>query len=321
MNQKKPRNKINGWMVLDKPAGLSSTQALGRVKWLLNADKAGHGGTLDPFATGVLPIALGEATKLISYVLDGKKSYAFTAIWGETRNTDDYTGEVTATSANRPTPDAIKNALEKFRGTFQQMPPQFSALHVNGERAYNLARSGETVELQPREVTITRFDYVGSPPENIPVHSANFIVDCSKGTYIRSLARDLGAALGCLGHVKALKRLRCGPFTLKQAISLENLEEIGQKKGGLERFQAVLLPLATVLDDIPALAVNEVETRRLRQGQHVIVHPLRIASLKQALLGTDIIMVKHNDDCVALAKIDGHAAHVKVVPVRVFHLS
>ncbi|MDX1921704.1 MAG: tRNA pseudouridine(55) synthase TruB [Alphaproteobacteria bacterium] len=309
MNNKKPRNKINGWLTLDKPAGLSSTQALGRVKWLLNADKAGHGGTLDPFATGVLPIALGEATKLISYVLDGKKSYAFTAIWGESRNTDDYTGQITATSVNRPTPDMIAKALEQFRGTFQQMPPQFSALHVNGERAYDLARAGETVELQTREVTITRFDYMGSPDE----HSANFIVDCSKGTYIRSLARDLGRTMGCLGYVKTLKRLACGPFTLTNAISLETLEEIGQKEGGLERFQTVLSPLATVLDDIPALAVNEVETRRLRQGQHVIVHPLRITSLQS----TEIIMVKHNDECVALAKIDGHAIH----PVRVFHLS
>ncbi len=309
MNNKKPRNKINGWLVLDKPAGLSSTQALGRVKWELNAEKAGHGGTLDPFATGVLPIALGEATKLISYVLDGKKSYAFTAVWGEARDTDDYTGKVTATSDNRPTPEAITKALEKFRGTFQQMPPQYSALHVNGERAYDLARAGETVELQTREVTLTRFDYIGSPD----AHSADFIVDCSKGTYIRSLARDLGRAMGCLGHVKTLKRLTCGPFTLEQAISLETLEKIGQKEGGLERFQTVFMPLATVLDDIPALAVNEVETRRLRQGQHVIVHPLRIASLQT----TDVIMVKHGEECVALAKVDGHTVH----PVRVFHLS
>ncbi|NDE89811.1 MAG: tRNA pseudouridine(55) synthase TruB [Alphaproteobacteria bacterium] len=307
---KKQKQKINGWLILDKPAGLSSTQALGRVKWELNAEKAGHGGTLDPFATGVLPIALGEATKLVNHVLDGKKSYAFTAVWGQARDTDDCTGKTIATSDARPTPEAITAALQKFTGTFQQMPPQFSALHVNGERAYDLARAGETVELQTREVTLTRFDYVGSPD----AHSADFIVECSKGTYIRSLARDLGQVLGCYGHVKTLKRLSCGPFTMAGAISLETIEKIGQKEGGLERFQAVLLPLATVLDDIPALAVNEVETRRLRQGQHVIVHPLRITALMQS---TDIIMVKHGEDCVALAKVDGHIVH----PVRVFHLS
>lgn len=307
--EKIPKQKINGWLILDKPQGLSSTQALGRVKWELNADKAGHGGTLDPFATGVLPIAFGEATKLINHVLDGKKSYAFTAIWGEARDTDDYTGKVIGTSPNRPTPDAIIEAIKQFTGTFQQMPPQFSALHVNGERAYDLARAGETVELATREVTLTRFEYLGSPDE----HSADFVVDCSKGTYIRSLARDLGRVLGCLGHVKTLKRLACGPFNINQAISLESIEKIGQKEGGLERFQAVLLPLATVLDDIPALAVNEVETRRLRQGQHVVVHPLRVASLQS----TDLFMVKHGNDCVALAKCDGHTIH----PVRVFHLS
>lgn len=306
---KKPREKINGWLILDKPAGLSSTQALGRVKWEFNADKAGHGGTLDPFATGVLPIAFGEATKLINHVLDGKKSYAFTAVWGEARDTDDCTGKVIGTSTARPTPDAIKEAIKKFTGTFQQMPPQYSALHVNGERAYDLARAGETVELKTREVTLTRFDYISSPDE----HSADFIVNCTKGTYIRSLARDLGHVLGCFGHVKTLNRLACGPFTLAQAISLESIEKIGQKEGGLERFQAVLLPLATVLDDIPALAVNEVETRRLRQGQHVVVHPLRVASMQT----TEFIMVKHGDECVALAKCDGHIVH----PVRVFHLS
>ncbi len=306
---KTPRDKINGWIILDKPAGLSSTQALGRVKWILNADKAGHGGTLDPFATGVLPIAFGEATKLINHVLDGNKSYAFTATWGETRDTDDMTGNVTATSSIRPTPDEIRQAILKFTGTFQQMPPQFSALHVNGERAYDLARAGETVELKTREVTLTRFEYIGSPDD----HSADFIVDCTKGTYIRSLARDLGRGLGCLGHVKTLKRLGCGPFTLSSAISLETLEKIGQKEGGLERFQTVLLPLATVLDDIPALAVNEVETRRLRQGQHIVVHPLRVAIIKNS----ELIMIKHGEACVALATCDGHTLY----PARVFHLS
>jgi tRNA pseudouridine55 synthase len=301
--EKIPKDKINGWLILDKPVGLTSTQSLGRVKWLLNAAKAGHGGTLDPFATGVLPMALGEATKLISHVLDGKKSYAFTAQWGAATNTDDCTGTTIATNTTRPTPNQIISAIQKFTGTFQQMPPQFSALHVNGERAYDLARAGETVELQ------TRVDYLGSPDE----HTADFEVDCSKGTYIRSLARDIGAMLGCLGHVKTLKRLSCGPFTMAQTISLAKLDEIGQKEGGLERFQAFILPLGAVLDDIPALAINEVETRRLRQGQQLIVHPARLTAALQA---AQIITVKHGDDLVALATLD----ETSLQPVRVFHL-
>src|SRR5688572_27857587 len=210
---KKKKNNISGWLVLDKPEGLSSTQALGRARWALNAAKAGHGGTLDPFATGVLPIALGEATKLMSYVLDGDKIYRFTARWGEARDTDDLTGTVTQTSAKRPTPEEIQAALPRFTGTISQMPPRYSALHINGERAYDLARQGKEVPLKSREVTVKRFTYLGSPTPD----EAEFEVECGKGTYIRALARDLGEVLTCLGHVSVLKRLKSGPFTLENA--------------------------------------------------------------------------------------------------------
>lgn len=306
---KLPKQNLSGWVNLDKPAGLSSTQAMAKVRWLYNAAKSGHGGTLDPFATGVLPIAFGEATKLINYVLDGSKTYRFKIKWGEARNTDDLTGIITSISANRPTHADIEAALPAFRGAIQQTPPQFSALHVNGERAYDLARAGEVVELAPRSVTISRFELMDVPNAN----EAVFEVDCSKGTYIRSLARDLGQNLGCLGHVNLLIRQRCGPFTLNHAISLEKLEEIRQKDAGLEEVQTTLLPLGSVLDDIPALNVNEEEARRLRQGQAIRLHPGRITPHIQS---ASPFCVRDHYGLVAMAElIDGF-----VKPARVFKL-
>jgi tRNA pseudouridine55 synthase len=299
---------INGWVVLDKPEGLSSTQAMAKVRRALNANKAGHGGTLDPFATGVLAIALGEATKLVNYVLDGTKTYQFEIAWGEARDTDDITGKTIRTSDKRPSAEDIKNILPRFIGAIQQIPPQFSALHIDGERAYDIARRGETMELEARSITIYDLKYVGSEGTN----SASFEVSCSKGTYIRSLARDMGEALGCFGYVKALKRLRTGPFQLTQAISLAKLEEMGQKDAGPEGFRACVYPLAAVLDDIPAVTVNEMETRRLRQGQGIVLHPLR---LTEALTQSPIIAVKDDCDLVALASLEANV----LKPVRVFH--
>jgi tRNA pseudouridine55 synthase len=310
---KKQKNNISGWLVLDKPEGLSSTQALGRARWALNAAKAGHGGTLDPFATGVLPIALGEATKLMSYVLDGDKIYQFTVRWGEARDTDDLTGAVTQTSDKRPTIDEITAALPRFTGTISQMPPRYSALHINGERAYDLARQGKDVPLKAREVTVKRFTYLGSPNPD----EAEFEVECAKGTYIRALARDLGETLTCLGHVKTLKRLKSGPFTLENALTIKNLlektEEFRQKDASLNDYQALVLPLAAALDDIPALLVSEQEAQRLRQGQDIRLHPLRI---EETMREKKLVAAKDQRGLVALAHIEWD----DLQPVRVFNI-
>jgi tRNA pseudouridine55 synthase len=309
----KVKNHISGWIVLDKPVGWSSTQAVGKVRWSFNAAKAGHGGTLDPFATGVLPIALGEATKLMSYVLDGDKSYRFTVRWGETRDTDDHTGQVMQTNDQRPTPEQIIARLPGFLGTISQMPPKFSALHIDGQRAYDLARKGEEVTLAPREIKVHRFQYLGSPTP----HEAEFEVDCGKGTYIRSLARDLGNLLGCLGHVSALKRLKSGPFTLENAIAGEKLlakgEEFRHKGAGLEDLQSMVLPLASALDDIPAVMVSEQEARRLRQGQDIRLHPLRIAD---AMRTAKVVAAKDALGLVALTQLKWE----DLQPVRVFNI-
>lgn len=310
---KQPKNPISGWIVLDKSVGMTSTQAVGKVRWSFNAAKAGHGGTLDPFATGVLPIALGEATKLMSYVLDGDKTYRFMVRWGEARATDDLTGEVTQSSEAWPTPEQIRVSLPRFMGTITQMPPQFSALHVDGQRAYDLARKGEEVPLHPREVHVHRFDYLGSPSP----HEAEFEVECGKGTYIRALARDMGQMLGCFGHVSALKRLKSGPFTLEKAVATEKLlalgEEFRHKGAGLDGLQAMILPLTSALDDIPAVSVSTQEAQRLRQGQDIRLHPLRI---EESMRNSPVIAAKDALGLVALTQLKWESLQ----PVRVFNI-
>src|SRR6185369_8166034 len=241
---KRPKQKVDGWVVLDKPLGMGSTQAVGRVRWLFGAQKAGHGGTLDPLATGVLPIALGEATKTVPFVIDGRKEYRFTLQFGEARSTEDAEGEVTATSEVRPTDGAIRAALASFIGAIEQMPPVFSALKVDGKRAYDLARAGEAVALKPRQVTIERLELLGRPDAD----HADFVVGCGKGTYIRSLGRDLARAVGTVGHLSALRRTAVGPFREEAAISLSKLEALGHNSPLL----GALVPVATALDDIPA---------------------------------------------------------------------
>ena len=201
MARKRKGDKIDGWINLDKPIGLTSTQAMAKVRWLLKAQKAGHAGTLDPLATGILPIALGEATKTISFIQDGLKTYSFTVRWGEQRDTDDMEGKVIATSDNRPSEDQIRALLPKYTGDILQTPPKFSAIKIDGERAYDLARDGEEVELQPREVYIGSLGLLETRPDE-----ADFLMTCGKGTYVRSLARDMGRDLGCLGFITALKR-------------------------------------------------------------------------------------------------------------------
>ncbi|MBV8060640.1 MAG: tRNA pseudouridine(55) synthase TruB [Alphaproteobacteria bacterium] len=259
------KNTVHGWLVLDKPLGLTSTQALGKVRRLLGGKKVGHGGTLDPLATGILPLAFGEATKLIPYVMDNDKGYEFTVRWGEARTTDDSEGTVTAASDARPTRDAILAALPAFTGVIQQTPPIYSAIKLEGERAYDLARAGEQVELASRQVDIYELTFIDQPDAD----HARFYVSCGKGMYVRSLARDLALKLGTYGYVSALRRTHVGPFSLENAISLENLEALGHKNAAL----TALLDLQAALDDIPGLTLTASEAQRLRSGQEVMIRP------------------------------------------------
>ncbi len=301
MSSKRPKNKVDGWVVLDKPLGMGSTQAVGKVRWLFAAEKAGHGGTLDPLATGVLPIALGEATKTVPYAMDASKTYRFTLRFGEARSTDDAEGEVIATSDVRPTDEAIRAALGQFTGEIEQMPPAFSALKIGGQRAYDLARAGETVDLKPRTVTIDRLELLARPDAD----HADFVVGCGKGTYIRSLGRDLAKALGTVGHLSALRRTAVGPFREEAAISLPKLEALGHNS----RLLGALVPVATALDDIPALALTGTQADRLRHGQPVLL-------TRDAPPSGTLVRAESGSKLVALVRSDGAALQ----PVRVFNL-
>ncbi len=257
---------LHGWIVVDKPVGPSSAQVVGKLKWALRQGghgkvRIGHGGTLDPLASGVLPVALGEATKLTGHLLNGPKAYRFTVRFGTSTSTDDAEGEVVATSPVRPDAKAIRAMLPRFTGPIRQRPPAYSALKVEGQRAYRLARAGEAPELAERELVIHGLDLVASGPD-----SATLDVRCSKGTYVRSLARDLATALGTVGHVADLRRTSAGPFTLDQALALDKWVELVH---GPAPEQA-LLPLTAGLDDIPALAVEPHEAAALKQGRRLM---------------------------------------------------
>jgi tRNA pseudouridine55 synthase len=219
MARKKKGRAVSGWVILDKPVGMGSTEAVSKVRWLYKAEKAGHAGTLDPLASGMLPIALGEATKTVPYVQDGAKIYRFTVTWGEERSTDDLEGPVTQTSGARPDETAIRALLPKYTGVIMQTPPQFSAVRIGGERAYDLARAGEDVDIAPREIEIARFDLV-----EFSVDTALFEIECGKGTYVRSLARDMGRDLGCYGHVSTLRRVLVEPFEASELITIDEIE-------------------------------------------------------------------------------------------------
>jgi tRNA pseudouridine55 synthase len=281
---KEPRNQLHGWIILDKPLGLSSTQALGKVRWLLNADKAGHGGTLDPLASGVLPLAFGEATKTVAWAMDGRKTYRFRVKWGHETSTDDLEGEMTASTGNVALQHDIEKALPQFVGAVQQKPPSYSAIKVSGERAYDLARAGEVVDLAARTVNIDSLQIENHDPAG----ETTFIVQCGKGTYVRSIARDLGRVLGCLGHVTLLRRLSVGPFSEKDAISLEMLEELRHRGVSENSLSGILRPIETVLDGIPALAVMDPEAARLKQGMRVLLQEGQGPSEAEAVLVTHL---------------------------------
>lgn len=257
MARKRKGIPVHGWVNLNKPAGIGSTQALAIVRRALNAQKAGHGGTLDPLADGILPIALGEATKTVNFAMDALKTYRFSVTWGEQRSTDDAEGEVIARSDIRPVRDDILAVLPEFTGDIEQVPPKYSAIKIGGERAYDLARDGEAVEMESREVYIETLELIEADSD-----TATFECLCGKGTYVRALARDIALRLGTYGYVSALSRTAVGSFTLENAISLDFFKEMPDNTA----IEDVVLPLETVLDDIPALALRDQEASRLKHG-------------------------------------------------------
>jgi tRNA pseudouridine55 synthase len=270
MAKSKRGNPINGWVIIDKPLDVTSTQVVGRVRRVFEARKAGHGGTLDPLATGILPIALGEATKTVPYLQDTKKGYRFKIAWGRETDSCDVDGRVVATSHKRPTKSEVLKKLLSFVGSIDQVPPIFSAIKVDGERAYDLARRGETVELKARKVEIFSIELLswpGNEANEAEAGDPEFEMTCGSGTYVRSLARDLSRELGTCGHVSALRRTFVGNLGLDRAISLEKLEAFSHSAPAFEH----LLPVETALDDIPALAVTAEETARIRRGQELVV--------------------------------------------------
>src|SRR6185437_13561943 len=306
--KKRDKRDVHGWIVLDKPVGMTSTHAVSVVKRLFRAKRCGHAGTLDPLASGALPIALGEATKTVPFVMDGHKLYRFTVRWGEERDTDDAEGRTVSASDDRPSADAVRARLPAFTGLIQQVPPRYSAIKIDGERAYDLARDGEHVELAPRPVEIGRLELVDIPDRDHAVLEA----ECGKGTYVRSLARDLGRALGCFGHVSALRRAAVGPFGEETMILLEQLEALCHRAASGEASLAdALMPVETALDDIPALAVSRADAARLQRGQAVLLRGRDAPNFR----GT--IYVTVSGQLLALAELDSG----EIVPKRVFNLA
>ena len=268
---RKPKGRpVSGWIILDKPVDFGSTEAVSKIKWLFNAQKAGHAGTLDPLASGMLPIALGDATKTVPYVMDGRKIYEFTVTWGEERTTDDLEGEVTQSSASRPSEEQIRELLPRYTGVIEQIPPQFSAIKIAGERAYDLAREGETVEIPAREVEIFRLTLLGCPDEN----TACFEVECSKGTYVRALARDFGRDLGCYGHISELRRTFVAPFAEDAMVplaSLTALEAVEDRDERLAALDAFIMPTGDALSSLPHIAITDDQAHRLKMGNPIIL--------------------------------------------------
>lgn len=315
MGRRRKGEAVSGWIVLDKPADLGSTQAVSRVRRAFNAQKAGHAGTLDPLATGVLPVALGEATKTVPFLMDADKAYRFTVEWGVSTASFDREGAVTATSAVRPSPEDAARALAGFVGESLQVPPAFSAIKVEGERAYDLAREGIAVDLAARPIVIHQARVTGAPdPDHLEIE-----IVCGKGVYVRALARDLAAALGACAHVSALRRTRVGPFGDDRAVTLELLEDLCHRGAGLE----VLLPVETALDDIPALAVTAEDAFRLSQGRPIVLLPRQVETLKTRLSAPDgagfasrTVLATHGGSAVSICEM--RAGQLR--PTRVFNL-
>ena len=308
MPRKRRGLPVHGWLVLDKPLGMTSSRAVGAVRRALAAEKAGHGGTLDPLATGVLPIALGEATKTVSWAMAGRKLYRFTLRWGEARDTDDTEGKITATTDVRPDAAAIARVLPRFIGDLIQRPPAYSALKIDGERAYDLARDGAAVALAPRPVRVDALRALGQ----LDADHTEFEAVVGKGTYIRALGRDLAEALGTCAHITALRRLAVGPFVIADAIPLDKLAALGHSAAA----SGHLLPIETPLDDIPALALTETEAHRLRYGQTVTpLQPSDRARIEQLGDGA-MLCATTGGKLVALVEVAAGGLR----PVRVLNL-
>ncbi len=306
MARRKRGQPVHGWLILDKPLDLTSTTAVNVTKRLFDAQKGGHAGTLDPLATGVLPIAFGEATKTMPFVTEGEKTYRFMVRWGEQTNTDDAKGEVVERSDQRPDAEQIYDLLDEFIGEVEQVPPAFSAIHIKGERAYTLARRGEQVDMPSRLVNIYDLRVTNTPDAD----HCEFEVDCGTGTYVRAIARDMGRKLGCFGHVCALRRTRVGRFHEDMSISLDKLRELSHSAPDREALLAALLGVETALDDIPELAVNANDAFRLQQGRSVLIRgadaPILSGAVYATLHGTLIAI--------------GEVRRGELRPTRVFNL-
>jgi len=309
MARRKKGRAVSGWINLDKPYDLTSTHAVGRVRRIFDAQKAGHAGTLDPLATGVLPIALGEATKTVPFLVDADKAYRFTIAWGRTTATYDREGAILAESDVRPTLAQLQAVLPRFIGEIDQVPPAFSAIKVDGERAYDLARAGETVELAARKVRIFDARVVDAPDAD----HVTLEVECGKGTYVRALVRDIADALGACGHVSALRRTRVGAFTEQSAVALAYLENLGYEA----RQSEALLPVETALDDIPVLAVTDEDAFRLKQGRSIVLVPRQVETVKARLKpGSRTVSAMSGGTVVALCEMRAG----RLEPSRVFNL-
>jgi tRNA pseudouridine55 synthase len=300
---KRVKRDVHGWVVLDKPVGMSSTHAVSVVKRLFQAKRAGHAGTLDPLASGVLPIALGEATKTVPFVIEGRKVYRFTVRWGEERDTDDAEGRITASAPDRPSAAAVAALLPRFVGQIAQVPPRFSAVKIDGERAYDLARDGEAVDIAPRQVEIHHLELTETPD---PDH-ATLLAECGKGTYVRALARDMGRALGCLGHVVGLRRTAVGPFGEDVAVSLDALQRL---RSGEAIERAALLPVEAGVGALPALQVSSSDAGRLARGQAVLLRG------RDAPVMGGWVSVSSGGALIALAQVEKG----ELRPRRIFNL-
>jgi len=308
LGRRKKGFPLHGWLIIDKPVGITSAGVVNTARSVLKAAKVGHGGTLDPMATGVLPLAFGEATKAISYVFDGVKEYRFTVRWGESRDTDDAEGMVTETSEYRPKEEDVLSVLPRFIGKIDQVPPAYSAVKIKGRRAYDLARKKQKFKLKARLVQISEFELL----EILDRDHASFRVVSGKGVYMRALARDLALALGTRGHIAQLRRLRVGSFGEKDSISLDKLVELGHTA----RADKLIRPVETALDDIPALALIEEEARRLRCGQPLSVLKLAERVPLNFLSQGDFVVAMAGGKPVALACVEDGV----IRPVRVLNL-
>jgi len=315
MGRRKKGQPVHGWVILDKPQGVTSTQAVGAVRRVFDAQKAGHAGTLDPMATGVLAIALGEATKTVPYAMDAEKTYRFSATWGESRDSDDAEGAVTGFCDRRPAREAIEAAIPTLTGEILQVPPAYSAIKVDGERAYDLARDGEAVTLAPRPVFIEQARLLAMPDAD----TAEFEMVCGKGAYVRAWVRDLARQLGTLGYVSKLRRTAIGNFKIEDAVALETLKALLHSPAAFEHLK----PLSTALDGIPALAVTGQDAVRLKSGNPILVRPREFARIAESAHGEDdlqgltVFLSTGDGEPVALASF----AEGELRPFRVFNFA